>query len=210
MEEDYYVILGVPRNATTKQIRARFLELARDRHPDRFQGEEKPAAEAAFQRLTEAFNVLADPERRRRYDAEQAAGPTQRPADEDQLGKVYLQRGMQALREGDHRRALENFDQATKHGAENPRAWYHLALTLGRDRRMLPRARAAILRACELRPMDADYWQVAGKLFADSGLIEQAEEYLKKAKEWGGDDQEVEEALAAMKGGRTRFFAKER
>lgn len=208
MEEDYYVILGVPANATTKQVRTRFLELARERHPDRVQGEEKAEAEASFQRLTEAFNVLSDPERRRRYDADRAAGPKQAEAHTEQVAKAYLQRGLQAYRERDYRSALENFDQATKHGAKDPRAWYHLALTLGQDRRALPRARAAILKACELRPMDADYWKAAGKLFADSGMTEQAETYLKRAKEWGGDVQEVEEALTALKSGRTSFFTR--
>jgi len=208
MEEDYYVILGVPRNATTKQVRARFLELAKKQHPDRVRGQEKAAAELAFQRLTEAFNVLGDPDRRRRYDGERPAGGGRGPADQGQLAKAYLQRGIQAYREGDHRRAAENFDLATKHDAEDPRAWYHLALTLGRDRRALPRARAAILKACELQPMDADYWKAAGKLFADSGIMEQAEAYLKKAREWGGDEQEVEEALAALKAGRTSFFTR--
>jgi len=56
--------------------------------------------------------------------------------------------------------------------------------------------------------MDADYWKAAGKLFADSGIMEQAEAYLKKAREWGGDEQEVEEALAALKAGRTSFFTR--
>jgi curved DNA-binding protein CbpA len=208
MEEDYYVILGVPANATTKQIRSRFLELAKQRHPDRVRGEEKAAAEVAFQGLTEAFNILSDPDRRRRYDAERSAGPSQRPAEQEQIGRAYLQRGMQAFREGDYGRALENFDQATKHGAEEPRAWYHLALTLGRDRRSLPRARAAILKACELHPMDADYWMAAGKIFADSGMMEQAEASLWKARDWGADEREVEEALAAMRSGRTRFFTR--
>ncbi|MEZ5331542.1 MAG: DnaJ domain-containing protein [Thermoanaerobaculia bacterium] len=207
MDEDYYVILGVPGNATTKQIRTRFLELAKERHPDRFQGKEKAAAESSFQRLTEAFNVLSDPERRRRYDAERSAGPKAQGSEQEQVGKAYLQRGIQAYRERDFRAALENFDQATKYGAEDPRAWYHLALTLGRERRSLPRARAAILKACELRPMDADYWTAAGKIFADSGLTEQAEAYLRKALDWGGDEGEVEDALAALKSGRTTFLA---
>ena len=38
MSDNYYTILGLPQNATSKQIRERFLELARERHPDRYRG----------------------------------------------------------------------------------------------------------------------------------------------------------------------------
>ncbi|HEY4588113.1 MAG TPA: DnaJ domain-containing protein, partial [Thermoanaerobaculia bacterium] len=67
MARDFYTVLAVPRNATEDQIRQRFRELARTRHPDRFQGGEKARAEKEFQEITQAFNVLVDPERRRRH-----------------------------------------------------------------------------------------------------------------------------------------------
>ena len=70
MARDFYTVLAVPRNATEDQIRRRFRELARTRHPDRFRGVEKERAERDFQEITQAFNVLADPERRRRHDQE--------------------------------------------------------------------------------------------------------------------------------------------
>ena len=47
MARDFYTVLAVPRNATEEQIRQRFRELARTRHPDRFQGAEKARAMAA-------------------------------------------------------------------------------------------------------------------------------------------------------------------
>ena len=58
MSVNYYSKLGVSQNATTDQVRSRFLELAKKLHPDRFQGEEKEEAERNFQEITEAFNVL--------------------------------------------------------------------------------------------------------------------------------------------------------
>ena len=70
MAEDYYSILGVPRNATTKQIRDRFLQLAREQHPDRILDGDKVQAETEFQKITESYNVLHDAERRRLFDQE--------------------------------------------------------------------------------------------------------------------------------------------
>ncbi len=205
MITDYYVVLGVPRNATTKQIRQRFLELARELHPDRVRGDAKAEAEREFQCFSEAFNVLSDPNRRRQHDAVLAssvAGP--QPTRED-LGRVYLQRGARAYKASDWRAALENFEHAARESPQDPEAWYHLALVLGRDRRTLPRARSAIVRACELKEMEAGYWTLAGRLFAESGLHDQAEQFYRRARDWGAEEAEIGAALAALRG-RPRLF----
>src|SRR5581483_6534360 len=62
---DYYALLGVPRNATEEQIRSAYRKLARQYHPDANQ--ESGSAEK-FKQITEAYEVLSDPERRQRYD----------------------------------------------------------------------------------------------------------------------------------------------
>src|SRR4030081_2706111 len=62
---DYYDLLGVPRNATPDQIRSAYRKLAKQHHPD--VGEAADGAER-FERSTEAYEVLSDPERSQRYD----------------------------------------------------------------------------------------------------------------------------------------------
>jgi curved DNA-binding protein len=64
--KDYYKILGVPRTATEKEIKAAFRKLARKHHPDVNKGD--PKSEARFKEINEANAVLSDPEKRRRYD----------------------------------------------------------------------------------------------------------------------------------------------
>ena len=59
---DYYELLGVSREATETEIRERFRSLAREAHPDRAPTQEPREAEAHFQELTEAVNVLTNPE----------------------------------------------------------------------------------------------------------------------------------------------------
>jgi curved DNA-binding protein len=65
--KDYYSILGVPRTADDKQIKAAYRKLARKHHPDVNKGDKD--AEAKFKEVGEAYTVLSDPEKRRRYDA---------------------------------------------------------------------------------------------------------------------------------------------
>ena len=64
--KDYYATLGVPKTASEKEIKQAFRKLARKYHPDVNPGD--VAAELKFKELNEANEVLADPEKRRKYD----------------------------------------------------------------------------------------------------------------------------------------------
>lgn len=64
--KDYYEILGVPRNADEKAIRRAFRKLAREYHPD--VNPNDPTAEERFKEITEAYEVLSDAEKRKKYD----------------------------------------------------------------------------------------------------------------------------------------------
>ena len=61
--KDYYRILGVDRNADEKAIKSAYRKLARKYHPDVAKGKEEQ-----FKEVTEAYEVLSDPEKRQRYD----------------------------------------------------------------------------------------------------------------------------------------------
>src|SRR5918996_2368986 len=63
---DYYKILGVPRTASQADIKKAFLKLARQYHPDVNKG--NAAAERKFKEISEANEVLSDPEKRKLYD----------------------------------------------------------------------------------------------------------------------------------------------
>lgn len=63
---DYYAILGVARDASQEDIRSAYRRLARRHHPDTNAGD--AASEERFKQVTEAYEVLADPARRQRYD----------------------------------------------------------------------------------------------------------------------------------------------
>lgn len=65
MAEDLYSVLGVSRSADQKEIRRAYREKARKFHPD---VNKAPGAEETFKRISEAHDVLSDPETRSQYD----------------------------------------------------------------------------------------------------------------------------------------------
>lgn len=64
--KDYYAILGVSKNASADEIKKTFRKLALKYHPDRNPGDR--TAEEKFKELSEAYEVLSDPEKRQKYD----------------------------------------------------------------------------------------------------------------------------------------------
>ena len=102
--QDFYQILGVPRNASQDEVQRAYRKLARQYHPD---VNHDPGAEDRFKDISEAYNVLSDPQTRSRYDAFGAdfrqvpedvdpdtwrrsrAGPARGPVPADRLGPAH-------------------------------------------------------------------------------------------------------------------------
>jgi curved DNA-binding protein len=64
--KDYYATLGVPRTASDQDIKKSFRKLAREFHPD--VAKDKKTAEEKFKEINEAYEVLSDPDKRKKYD----------------------------------------------------------------------------------------------------------------------------------------------
>ncbi len=81
MSEDYYKILGVQKNASQDEIKKAYRKLAMKYHPDHTKGDK--GAEEKFKKISEAYAVLSDKEKRKEYDTFGSEGFRQRFSQED-------------------------------------------------------------------------------------------------------------------------------
>ncbi|MGB5985255.1 MAG: J domain-containing protein [Desulfobacterales bacterium] len=80
-EADYYKVLGVDKKASSEEIKKAYRKLAMKHHPDHTKGDK--AAEEKFKKISEAYAVLSDKEKRQQYDTFGSAGFQQRYSQED-------------------------------------------------------------------------------------------------------------------------------
>ena len=95
-ETDYYKTLGVGKTATAGEIKKAYRKLAMKYHPDHAKGDK--TAEERFKKITEAYAVLSDPEKRKQYDTFGSADFQQRFSQEDifrnfDLGNIFKEFG---------------------------------------------------------------------------------------------------------------------
>jgi len=87
-KRDYYEVLGVPKNASDEEIKKAYRKQAMKHHPDRNQGDAAKVAEEKFKECKEAYEMLADPQKRAAYDQHGHAGvdPNMRGGGEGHAG----------------------------------------------------------------------------------------------------------------------------
>jgi curved DNA-binding protein CbpA len=164
---DHYEVLGVTPAASAAEIRAAYLRLARERHPDRFPDpEEKARAGEFFKCLSEAFNTLGNERSRRDYDAQRARGQR---GPQDQARESY-ERALQHLEARQYHEAAELLRAAV--ALDAGQAPYHLALgrALSRNPNWAREALEAYEQAVRLAPRRADGYVELGRLLLAKGL----------------------------------------
>jgi len=131
---NYYEILGVETDARPEDVRRAFRRLAGEMHPDRFSGAERLQAEARFQSITEAFNVLRNPAAREKYDRELDTGMKGKAEvlSREEIARKYAAKGAQLYREGDLAAAREALQRAIDHDPKQAKALFFLGRILSR------------------------------------------------------------------------------
>jgi len=197
-EPSFYEILGVGRDASLEEIRQAFRRLARELHPDRFPPAEKPQAERRFQQITQAYNVLSNPETRARYDQSLAMRTPAGPVDPRELAKALLAKAVSEAKQGNLAQAHEYFAQAEGHDPNNAKIQHQFGLFLAKIGQQ-EKALRKLERATVLDPLNATYFLDCAKQFLRAGMVLRAKRFAEQAAELAAADPEVQSFLEEIR-----------
>jgi tetratricopeptide (TPR) repeat protein len=181
---NHYELLDVNPSLPVEGVQARYETLARQVHPANEAAYGltglKPMLEVLFERATQAFLVLSDPERRRKYNQAEAIDLTasqvtgvQRKAESQELAAKYFEQAQALVARGDFHYAIELLQMASK---LDHRAEYYLALARAelKNPKWLPRALDSCRAALDADPHNADARFLLGEIFESQGDLERA------------------------------------
>lgn len=204
----HYEVLNVPTSADATDVKSAYYSLARRFHPDRFHDLARTPLharlEAAFARITQAHEMLSDPETRSNYDlkmaaarrtgnfsslntdmplrsvADQARGPTNGGSD-PQLAEQRFKDGVAALQRGETNTATACLSTAAQMAPNQARyrAYYGRALAAQQQSRRL--AEAELQAAVKLDPANPSYRVMLAELYRDLGFSRRAITELQRA-----------------------------
>ena len=210
---DHYELLAVGSDASSETIHAAYERLARTVHPAnaaRYEvSSSAPALQVLFERATLAWEILSDPERRRRYNERQlieldSAAPTgeRREAERRDIARKQFERALVYANAGDVHSAIQMLEQAVQ---VDPRAeyWATLARLQARNPSWLRRALTSYQRAVQLDPGNAELRLACGQMFEQLEEPERARVQYNAALRANPDLQEAADRLAALDQRRT-------
>jgi tetratricopeptide (TPR) repeat protein len=198
---NHYEVLNVATSADPSEVKLAYYSLARRFHPDRFHDLARTPLharlEAAFARITQAHEMLSDPESRSNYDLKMTATrrtgdfsslsadlPLRSPADhgrgstngggDQQLAEQRFKEGAAALQRGETNTAIACLSAAAQMAPNQPRyrAYYGRALAAHQQSRRL--AEAELQAAVKLDPTNASYRVMLAELYRDLGFSRRA------------------------------------
>lgn len=195
-----YEILGVSPQASTDQIRAAFRKLARERHPDRFQGSARAAAERTFQEITEAYNVLSDLSQRSRYDKQIESSAKEGLTDPREIAKALLGKALSFMKLGQHGLADEAFKQALAHDGQSAKGHHLYGMFLAQQPTRIDEALRHLEQATKIDPNNPKVLLDTSRLFAKANMTQRALRYAQIAAGFLPDDESAQSWLHQLQG----------
>jgi len=224
----HYDVLGVAREISAPELKTVYYQLARRYHPDRFRksaAELVPRIEAAFARITQAYDTLRDDQLRASYDAKlevrkkvdqiadaapKASAPAPQPEAvvEDgaepvvsaaERAALQFKEGFAALEMGQKKVALGLFASAARAVPNEPRYRAHYGQVLAENEATRRAAETELSAAIRLDPQNAEYRMMLAELYRDLGLKLRAKGEAERAVAADPNNRKARDLLRSLK-----------
>jgi len=224
----HYEVLGVAREISAPELKTVYYQLARRYHPDRFRksaAELVPRIEAAFARITQAYDTLRDDQLRASYDAKlevrkkvdqiadaapKASAPAPQPeavvdgvaepvVSAAERAALQFKEGFAALEMGQKKAALGLFASAARAVPNEPRYRAYYGQVLAENEATRRAAETELSAAIRLDPQNAEYRMMLAELYRDLGLKLRAKGEAERAVAADPNNRKARELLRALK-----------
>lgn len=212
-EQNNYEILGVKEIATEAEIKKAYFRLAKEYHPDRHLNlkEEsvdiKNKLETLFARLTEAYNILIDEEKKREYDTSLAARfvkhREKEETKEDNINKAKAQFiiGKKNMDKGNFWGAADALRWAIRLDPNNARYLSYFGKALSNMPRRLHEAEENCKKAIKMEPTNSEHYINLAMIYKKAGLEAKAKDMFEEALKWDAENETALTELGRRKGG---------
>ena len=224
----HYEVLGVAREISAPELKTVYYQLARRYHPDRFRksaAELVPRIEAAFARITQAYDTLRDDQLRASYDAKlevrrkvdqiadaapKASAPAPQPeavvdgvaepvVSAAERAALQFKEGFAALEMGQKKVALGLFASAARAVPNEPRYRAFYGQVLAENEATRRAAEAELSAAVRLDPNNAEYRMMLAQLYRDLGLKLRAKGEAERAVTADPNNRKARDLLRTLK-----------
>lgn len=212
-EQNNYEILNVKENAAEAEIKKAYFRLAKEYHPDRHLNLKEKSAdiknklEALFARITEAYNILIDDEKKREYDISLAARfikhREKEETKEDNINKAKAQFiiGKKNMDKGNFWGAADALRWAIRLDPNNARYLSYFGKALSHMPRRLHEAEENCKKAIKMEPTNSEHYINLAMIYKKAGLEGKATALLEEALKWDPDNEIILTELGIKKGG---------
>ncbi len=184
---DYYQVLGVWPTADATAVKKAYFKLAKLHHPDLDNGEKKDDSRD-FKMINEAFAILSDPLKRRKFDEQlkrkTGGDVSDRQESDKRSAHLAFEQARTAMKANRYDKAVVLLKSAIKFDDTKPayHSWYGFALATLKTH--LHEARDACRKAIEMEFYNADFHANLGFVYRQAGLSSTADEAFTEALKW--------------------------
>ncbi len=206
--KNYYEILGVRKDATLVEIKKAYYRLVKSLHPD---GQSRrnlsKEDEARFISITEAYQLLRDPNKRRVYDREMKMDQegssddyaSRSPAAINRNAEIYFKNAVFRYKNGEIKQALNLFEAALHIDKDNPKYLSYYGLCLSCNASTIHKAREYCEKAIEMEFYQPSYYTNLGIVYYNARLYTRAKRQLEFALKWDPDNTRALEYMEKIK-----------
>jgi len=182
---NYYQILNVSETSSRSEIKKAYFQLARKYHPDLY-GRDLPSdikekIEDVFDKITKAYHILIDEEKKHDYDAKVYSAPKEDRRDLSKRAEVRFRQGKTLYDQGKYEEALALLEEAVRLKTDKANYFLLLAMTESRIPLFARKAEQNFLKAIKLGQWSPDGYVGLGLLYKKEGLFVKAGKQFKRA-----------------------------